>query len=219
MEPETVGNADAILRLLFEPTLTKFRLSKLNIKSIIHSLRNVYTNAEFLRLLLVLHNLPSTGLSRVEEEVLRDYRKEVMECLHPGHLFIALHNEFQIIRRPEVFEVYNYMGNLFLALSERKLAGVEGGRLRLFEIAEFEYLPKKNRTTAPSVVQEAWNLSAQEVNDFIDQNYCKKPHLEQADLFHDGFVMLRYDRNKHFVEAFPKPGAVPTISSVKGQVL
>lgn len=209
---------ETILRLLFQGPLTRFGLTDLNTKGILTALRTIYSPAELVRIQFVLKSLPSQNRRPIEEELLRNYQREVMDLLKQEHLFLARHKELQIIRRPEILETYNYLGELYIAVSERVFLTARSGEIQLVELADFQYLPRPLRNASVALVLKKWGLTSEQFDKVLSTYYHNIPHQEQRDIFHtDLFVLLKYNRDGKFVEALPPAGAIPTIQLLKGR--
>lgn len=210
-------NSEELLRLLFFKILDRNRLTDVNVRGTVQALRSAFTTAELHRLLYVLSTLPKEGRKPVEEEVLRDYRTEVVMRLQEEHLFLARGKEFQPIRRPGLLLTYSYLGQTYLAISERRLVSAEKGKLKLFELADFQYLPKPARAAPALQICKQWGVELPDVDRFLRTFFYEAAHEEQVDVFYDNqFNLLRYDKAGKFLEALPGPQSmIPTLTVIK----
>lgn len=209
-------DSEDLLKVLFQKVLDRYRLQEVNGKGIVQALRAVMTTPELHRLFYVLSILPKEALKPLEEEILRDYRREVTERLQAEHLFLARGRELQVIRRPGILLTYTYMGKIYLAISERCLLSGEGGKLTLHELAEFQYLPRPNRATAVGAVARQWQVALSMIDWFLEECFYRVPHQEQVDIFFDDQLnLLRYDRQGRFQDALPPSNVIPVLSVVK----
>jgi hypothetical protein len=206
---------DQVVQLLFAKLLSKYKLTSVLTKGTVHALRAIMTAGELNRMAHILASLLCKALSPAEEQLLADYQVEVLEKLRRDHIFLAINDALSVIRRPELLESYTYAGMPFVAISERRLVGAENGTLKIFELAEFTYLPRKSRSVSIEEVCRLWGLPSSKILQFLDRYFYEVPLKEQEDIFFDAQeILVRYKDGK-FVGSSPAPGPIPTISVLR----
>ena len=206
---------DQVVQLLFAKLLSKYKLTSVLTKGTVHALRAIMSAGELNRMAHIIASLLGKALSPAEEQLLSDYQVEVVEKLRWEHIFLAIDEALQVTRRPELLESYTYAGMPFVAISERKLVGVEGGTLKIFELSDFTYLPRKNRSMSIEEVCRLWGMPSDKILQFLDRYFYEVPLKEQEDIFFDDQEILVRYKNGKFVGSSPAPGPIPTISVLR----